>query len=326
MLILIILVLLAISGLHIMACKASCNAVISESIKFLLLMLGVYAISRVYTGAVYLFFQKAVPVAVAAILFGYLYGNWDYYDPIRHRFGISMLGSPNTTAYILSFLTIYALDLADRSRTDLSKLSYYAFVLILASAIVFSQSRGGAVLLFVGLAAYYRFGRKTLLYSFVLAVMFVLFTKPENIQRYDLLQDVLTTGGTGRLVIWSNLFDNAFNSPLCLLVGCGPGSISFYIGESYVQSAHSSFISLLYWFGTLGAILAVIYMFMLIRCALDTGDNLKKSYSLMLLVSFFVDSYLFDANAILLNAALLSFILLHNQGLLPHTAYIRIRL
>ena len=303
--------ILVISSLYYLGCEGSCHIIPPESIKLFLLTGGAVFLHRHAGCSLHKSIEYIVPIAILAVFWNYLHASsWSYYDSAKMRYGIPMLGSPNSTAYVLSFLTVTALVAAKREPHYLKNLAWLLAALVLTSAIMLTQSRGGLVLLFLGLITLFRIDRYTVFIALSALATAILYINPEYIQRLNVISDIASTGGTGRTEIWRQLILGLLADPKALLLGYGPGNINVNIQGSIATSAHSGFITLIYWFGLTGIALSLAYIGALLWKILTTSNMLIKGFSVMLLASFFIDSYLLDANILLVNAFLLAYVLL----------------
>jgi hypothetical protein len=242
-----------------------------------------------------------VPLQVAVLtVCVFLSGTWDYYDPVLHRFGVPSLGSPNTTAYVLSFCLI----LLHQQLTNRAKITNRIVILmtyaILAVALIATQSRGGWLIYLAGL--FVMSGRKVRIFLLAgagVGIVITFFTSVgETVSRLNIIMDVRDYGGTGRLFAWQQLAQNLMRHPLSVITGMGPGGIELYIedSDSSIQSTHSMLAEIVYSYGLIGA---VIFLCMLARLWRRTRDNLiepsvvslKRALLVALVVSFAFDSY-----------------------------------
>lgn len=266
------------------------------------------------------FVTLAVPILVASlVVLAFLQGTWDYYDPVLHRFGVSALGSPNTTAYVLSFCLLF---LHYRFRLGLGQWErrvHYAAFVILAAGLAGTQSRGGLLVYLTGLFVLSGRRLRVVMLGATLATAgLMLFSGwAEEVSRLNVLIDIRETGGSSRLVIWRVLLDNLLKHPFALVVGMGPGAISLYtdMSETPILSAHSTFVEVVYSYGLLGLAL-LLYALSRLRRAVAATRGASNCYALKrglfvgFVVSLLSDSYPLTAQILWFTPLLIALLLL----------------
>jgi len=186
---------------------------------------------------------------------------------------------------------------------------------VLLTFLLASQSRGGLVLYLIGLYVistnkYFKFGA---IFSVILFGGLIF----SGIFNTYLHQGRELVGTTGRLDIWLILLESMIDKPISLLIGNGPGSISFN-RMGYVNSAHSMLITWFYWFGFFGVIFAT-YLFFVFKPALTKTTSLdllkiKKVFFWMMISSFLIDSYILNAQILWFSSFIMGFALLGFKG------------
>jgi len=242
-----------------------------------------------------------IPTLVTMFTIGvYFVGEWDYSDPVLHRFGVPGFGSPNTTAYVLSFCMILLHPHLSSGESSTKKraltLASYAS---LAIALIATQSRGGWLIYISGLFVLSkRRMRIVLATGAAMAVAIALFTPlGETASRLNLIMDIRETGGTGRLFIWQQLVQDLVQDPLSLIAGRGPGAISFDIAESDmpIESTHSIMVEIPYSYGVLGVLASVLVFLRLWHLVRNdcygVGRSLRMALLVALTTAFVMDSY-----------------------------------
>lgn len=268
-------------------------------------------------------YARLIPVLIAILTAGaYFVGDWDYYDEVLHRFGVPAFGSPNTTAYVLSFCLIllhYHLsrDLS-RDRGISNRLVTFGSYAILAIGLIATQSRGGCVTCLSGLIVLCKKKMRVLLaMGAAVGVVVALFTPlGQTVSRWNLLMDVRENSGTatGRAFLWLLLGQDLVRDPLSLIFGRGPGSISFYIAESAspIESTHSMLVEIPYSYGLLGVLVfSSIFLRLWHLARKDAGSplgSLRMALLVALMVSFVVDSYPLTGELLWFTPLLISFI------------------
>jgi hypothetical protein len=214
----------------------------------------------------------ALPLCTSALtLFTRLFGDWNTYDPLRNRLGISQFGgSPNTAAYVIAFCMLMCHYQWGRQRTFAMRCALAASFLILFYGMIASQSRGGLLTYLAGalflLKPRWRYAALVVFgIALIAGAVFTLTVSPE-LARFNLLADARDTGGTGRAIIWAQLIGNLLRDPIRILWGNGPGAINFNLFGIYpIQSGHSVYVEVLYSYGLIGIILLGLWLAMLRR-------------------------------------------------------------
>jgi hypothetical protein len=216
----------------------------------------------------------ALPLFTSVLtLFTRLFGDWNTYDPLLSRLGVPQLGgSPNTAAYVFAFCMLMCHYQWGRRRTFAIRCVLAASFLILVYGMLASQSRGGLFTYLAGslflLKPRWRIAVLIALGIVLIGGLFLSLTVSPEIARFNVLLEARDTGGTGRAIIWAQLFTNLLRDPIRILWGNGPGAIDFYLLGIYpIKSAHSVYVEVLYSYGLIGIIILVAWLAMLRRNA-----------------------------------------------------------
>lgn len=186
------------------------------------------------------------------------------------RFQVPNLGSSNTLAVIISFsLLILANDIiTTQNKHNLATLIKIVFIIIGLYLIVISGSRGGLFSFSIGLVivTFHIWKKKwphALVFFIILATLMTL--NSEFIDRFLTVKDGYSSG---RVEVWEHLYSSLLSSPSGLLFGFGSGSVNFELFGKTYNSAHSGFLTILYYYGIFSLICFLIFI---------TGLVLKKS-------------------------------------------------
>lgn len=284
----------------------------NEMFKILLIIIGTVTLKDLMNNDDPKSIVVVLPIFVAlSAIYIWLTGQWDYYDPNLHRFGMLTFGSPNTTAYIIaiSLIMLHHHFLIDHPKKYF--ILIYVLLAILQIALFLTQSRGGILIYLTGLLIIN--GKKIrlgVLLTTIISVALVLFyltllsgagtgtATHSFVSRLDVVSDVEKDGGTGRFFIWSQLIKSLFESPVRGLFGFGPGAVHIHstLASSPIESAHSVYVSILHSYGLAGfvillSIIALLWYRGLQRCC-DVGlYKLKIALLFALTVGFGLDSY-----------------------------------
>lgn len=285
--------------------------------KILILIVGTVAV-RSMMRAHALTVVRTVPVLITGlIVHAYLSGSWDYYDPLRLRFGAPSLGSPNTLGYLLAFSLLMIRFCYRRSTNRAGRGALAVMELVQLAALAGTQSRGGIILYIMGLLVFVKTNRTRLgiVGAILLAEMAlgaVRLSHHVDIERFDLVRDLVQTGGTGRFAIWGILLGKMLNAPLSILIGFGPGSIGFWRQGDFVNDAHSLLVESFYYYGILGlAVLGSCFWWLLKKQsfrAAESWDRLRVSFVCMFMLGATYDNYPFAARALWFTCLVLSVI------------------
>lgn len=102
----------------------------------------------------------------------------------------------------------------------------------------------------------------------------ILFAGNKVIQRMLVIEDVLTTGGSGRSSLWSFLVNNWWDNPSAWLFGFGPGAVHRHPNWLATEdNAHSMLIGSIYYWGLVG------FVFLLGVFVLAMRDVAKAPWS-----------------------------------------------
>jgi O-antigen ligase len=166
----------------------------------------------------------------------------------------------------------------------------YLIILILCFyAILRTGSRGGLIGILAGIAAYIIAGIQSKKAKFaviaaglaiILIVVFVIFPMlPETIQARYTFDDVVETGGSGRVAIWESLLKYTFREPERIIFGSGIlSSFDILENDPNIQRgsmAHNSFIQI---FSDQGALGLLFFLFVIAFCIIKPWKT-ERIYS-----------------------------------------------
>ncbi len=189
---------------------------------------------------------------------------------------------------VLGFLSVLNIAVL-LSRPKLHALDYATLIaLIVVTGLCLSRSAmlAGLALLWV------RIGwlRGAVVFGGVGAAMGLAFSGSKLIERMLVVEDVLTTGGSGRATLWSFLGNNWLHTPSTWLFGFGPGAVHRHpVWRATQDAAHSIVIGSIYYWGIAG-FLFVIGTFMLavreiIKIPASPERNLARDILLIMLAN-----------------------------------------
>jgi hypothetical protein len=108
-------------------------------------------------------------------------------------------------------------------------------------------------------------------------VLAVIFSHNATIQRMLVVEDVMTTGGSGRSDLWHYLLTRWLHTPLAWPFGFGPGSVERVLNIiSRQEAAHSLVLGSLYYWGLAGFLFIVICAILAIRGVSNAPPSREK--------------------------------------------------
>lgn len=284
-----------------------------EAIKIITLIIGVSVISKkISTDSlvqsfklipfIFLFF---VSITILSGVNLFTYGG---------RFALQGFGSSNTLALIIA-LNLGLLHFSDYN----NKLHWFKWLAILSYIVLLllTYSRGGMFAYAFGLFMVYRNELKELVfYGFIGALVFLLIPiifdfsslmNQSNIfERFNIISDISESGGSGRFFLWAILINDLISNPTNLFTGFGPGSVNVVIQTSAVDiefySAHSIFLSTLYYYGIIGFVIFVYYLikFYFSKIRESKFRKLKEYIFYVFILISIVDATILAAQALFL--------------------------
>ncbi|MDT8384906.1 MAG: O-antigen ligase family protein [Gammaproteobacteria bacterium] len=300
---------------------------LEDGIKIIFLIFGVMALRQV-PQSVLKELTVVLPVMVSLIVgYTYVVSAWDYYDTLLHRFGVPSFGSPNSLGYVLSFSLIMIHYNFGRFHSISLKIFLLFVGLVCLAALIGTQSRGGLITYLVGLVIFISRKRNStiLLYVCIVGLLPLIAglladNSTEQLARFNAEVDYENAdAGSGRIEIWTSLIYEMIHHPISLVVGFGPGSIYLNRDGHIVNSAHSSIITVLYWYGLFG-IFAFFSLFYKMTQSLS-GANLeaqpwsylRRSFIWMLGVGAIFDSYLLAAQLLWFAVVIIAIIFVRDK-------------
>lgn len=223
------------------------------------------------------------------------------------RLALEGFASSNVLGYVIVLSIAVLLAPARRSRAELLLLA----ILLIMMLMTLSRS----ALLATMAVFWVRLG---LLRGFALFAppaigLGLYFFNNQMIQRMLVVEDVMTSGGSGRLDLWRYLIDRYLSTPEAWLFGFGPGSIHRRVNMLVAEdSAHSVILDMLYFYGIPGFVLVIATVaaawFGLARTPQGAERNLARDIVIITVVNGLVDVS-FDASGInVLSALFFAFI------------------
>lgn len=221
---------------------------------------------------------------------------------VASRLGLDALGGFNAYAFLLSVALVGLLYFFRASRSTLVRLGCIAGGLYLFAYLVATLSRGGMVGLIVGVTVFMVLSvraphRAILLLSagaalVLIALVLLLPDLTEFKSRYDLFED---RSGTGRTFIWGFLLDRLADTPLSIVFGNGTGSIDFQTPWTTIESAHSTYLEILFTYGVVGLTIVAVFLWRSVRRIVRQPRSLERAVVLaissQILAAGFFDSY-----------------------------------
>lgn len=221
-----------------------------EELKMVSLFAGAFAISGFISWRqVKLLGEVLPPLLCAMLLVTAVTGTWDYYGD--SRFGVPLLGSPNSAAFAIETVIVFRLFLA-----SIRPQGRWVDALIIATLfgfLLWTDSDTGKVTVAVVVLRYLGVPMRILLPGLVAGVALAIL----SVFLFDIeLPELL---GSGRLYIWGVLVDTQLNGGVWnLLFGFGPGGIDLEPGFTLsVRSAHSMYLEIAYAYGLVGLSLTI---------------------------------------------------------------------
>jgi hypothetical protein len=256
------IVLVVLSGLPILISAINGSAFVSQgrewedSLKIVLLL--VIMISVVELGRVEWTLHALILLIyiIPAVVMGYLITAnsadlWSY----SGRFYLPYFGSPNSFGIVcaIGIIVIVA------TRRSGRKLADCAIILAYAALMIVGTSRGALIALTVSMLALstQKSWRLVLVSVLVGSALFVVYPyafRGDGAQlpaKFDLVSDVHTSGGSGRVEIWSRVIDTVFAAPWSFMAGGGAGRvIGFTDSGAEINHPHNFFLFVAWAYGS----------------------------------------------------------------------------
>ncbi len=290
-----------------------------EFLKISLIILGSTALAYIFDNATLLKILSGSALFFALYLLIFIITNDNPYT-YGGRLEIQGYGSPNTMSlicaiYIVSILCNIWLNYPSR----LEIATYTLIVVFLLWVMFNAESRGGFFSLFAAgfcflLIALLRGKPIALIVLFALVLSCIglisaahFIDVAPSISRYSMITDHYDSG---RLYIWKILIEQLSSSPTSYIFGYAPGSIEVYGFGKFFYSAHSLFISILYYFGTIGLFLLTAFMvvtlFRILICKHPKGSAIAFSFWGLFFFSALVDNTVLASQALIYSAMVLT--------------------
>ena len=269
-----------------------------EHFKLLLILLGSLAICNSVNWKIVNLLTILLPslllteaIIVSIYNLGFYYGN-------SMSFGIPVFGGPNTTGFVLSLAicsSLYNVVNPERS----SSLRIFSCLLFFGLFLTLYNTNSDAALISTLLVFLRYIGLKLnkifyiLFFIFIISLLLIW-------SGYIILPEL---AGSGRLFIWALLLsDYIFSSPINWIFGFGPGGVNIEPDFTrLVQSAHSTYIEILYSYGLFGLIILVlsinlIYKKIKKQYISNSRQKFIDSIFLITVVSFLFDTHFLTAH------------------------------
>jgi hypothetical protein len=224
------------------------------------------------------------------------------------RFEFLSLGSFNALGMVLGTQIVMLLYIMEGS---LVSKALWALVGLSLFFLLLTLSRGGLIALLASTGPYLFAKRRTFIRSaaraplqavltLVVVGLLLEFAIPSTgsealLGRLDLEKDAT---GSGRLLLWADLFSRLLAHPHQIVIGGGIGSLSLefeVLGLYYVQrSAHNLYLDLLGYFGLIGVAVYLIWIRRLYRTISASSGPLrplKLAFLAEIVVMGFIDSF-----------------------------------
>jgi O-antigen ligase len=221
---------------------------------------------------------------------------------VASRLGLDALGGFNAYAFLLSVALVGLFYFFRVARSKLVRLGCILGGLYLFAYLVATLSRGGMVGLVVGVTVFTvlsvrRPHRAIWLLSagaalVLIALVLLLPDLTELKSRYDLFDD---RSGTGRTFIWGYLLARLADAPLSIVFGNGTGSIDFQTPWTHIESAHSTYLEIVFTYGVIGLAIVTFFLWRSMRRIARQPRSLERAMMLaissQMLAAGFFDSY-----------------------------------
>lgn len=263
----------------------------------------------------YLDARRATILAIVAssaitadCLVAFALGEQDY--SYGGRLGFSDWGSPNSTSFMMA-LCLLGWGFAYRQGWGPKWLKWVFLVSALPTLYVMHlmDSRGGMMVLAVGLVGSWALGSTAaqgMVASTRGAVILVagflglgVLSTIDMGGRYSLTSSTIDSG---RFQIWQHLWAQLSESTQAQIYGFGLGAIQFKMAHLLYESAHSVFLSMLFYFGFTGlAIFVCLWLTQVVRAcrAVDNMASIRVAWTAGMTASFCVDNVVLAAQVLL---------------------------
>ena len=157
---------------------------------------------------------------------------------------------------VLGFMAVLNMAvLLNRPRMSwLDYITFVALIVIMLLCLSRSAMMGTLALAWVRIG----WGRGTVIFGTIAAAVATIYSGNKIIERMLVVEDVMTSGGSGRTELWSFLVRNWLNTPTNWLFGFGPGGVHRHPNwHSTEDAAHSLVIGGFYYWGIAGFIFVV---------------------------------------------------------------------
>ena len=225
---------------------------------------------------------------------------------VSNRLRVENLGNYNAYGFLIAVALVISAYLFNIIKSRTYRLIFLTIQSPLLVVLLYTSSRGGMLALIVGLAIFYLTNNIKSKFYFAIATTIMIITLVFVLQKNDTLESFLDrflisnqnsdNFDSGRSVIYLMLINELISSPFNLLFGFGIGAIDIQLSNTeLIQSAHNTYLDVVYSFGIIGGILLVVYLFSLYKSLKFRPKSLEKSLLMSLfgqiILAFMYDSY-----------------------------------
>lgn len=196
--------------------------------------------------------------------------------------------SPNVLGYLL------VMNMAIVWSRPVWKIWDWLVFALLGLCMLACLSRGALIAAAAVFAVHFGLGRSALLFGGIAIALAIIFADNPIIERMLIVEDAISTGGSGRAQVWGTALRNWLDNPVAWLSGFGPASIHMHITILTTQdAAHSMYIGSLHYLGLLG----LMYLLAMLaagiigvrRAAPSPERTLARDFLIIIMVNGLVD-------------------------------------
>lgn len=171
--------------------------------------------------------------------------------------------------------------------------------LLIAEALTFTRAEIISIVILLWIRIGFRNG---LLLCASVVIPLAMFVAPSpDFQRLLIIRDIATTGGSGRVQVWTYMINELLDTPSALLFGFGPGHVHYIANATQsVDKAHNIPLDTLYGYGVFGFTILAAMMAILWRKICWSGGNndqrLARNIFIVSFVNALVNGSFFDGS------------------------------